>query len=94
MNLYEYLFGFKIESPVDRLIRNAKIPTNILEQCFIYKHFRKDVQLVDLEANTLAKYRYDAMYCWKEFEVDDQIWFQISKVYCPKDKSNKREMLR
>ena len=34
------------------------------------------------------------MYRWEKFEVGDQIWFRIDKVYCPKGKPNKCEMLR
>jgi hypothetical protein len=56
------LFEFKIESPANRLIGNAMILANVLEQHFIYKHLRKDVQLVGLEMNTLAKRYYNTTY--------------------------------
>ena len=71
INPYKYLFKFKIESPIDRLVGNIIIPANVLKQHFIYKYLQKDVQLVDLKANILAKRRYDTMYRWKEFEVGD-----------------------
>ena len=73
MNLYKYLFGFKIEFLIDRLIGNAKILINVLEQRFIYEYFRKNIQLAGLKANTLTKRCYDAIYRWEKFEVDDQV---------------------
>ncbi len=88
------MFEFKIESPVDRLIENVKISTNVLEQRFIHEHLRRDVQFVNLEANVLTKRRYNVTHHWEEFEVGDQIWFRMDKVYRPKSKPNKCEMPR
>ena len=73
MSPHEYLFGFKIESPADRLVGNAMILASVLEQRFIREYLRRDVQLAGLKANALAKRRYDATYRWEEFEVGDQV---------------------
>ena len=70
------------------------IPANVLEQRFICEHLRRDVQFVGLEANALAKRRYDATYRWEEFEVGDQVWLRMDKAYRLKDKPNKRKILR
>ena len=93
ISLHEYLFGFKIESPADRLVGNAMISANVLEQRFIREYLRRDVQFASLEANVLAKCYYDTMYCWEEFEVGDQVWLRMDKVYRPKDKPNKYKIL-
>jgi len=71
INHYKYLFGFKIESPADRLVGNVRILASVLEQRFMREHLRRDVQFVGLEANALAKRRYDVAYRWEEFEVGD-----------------------
>ncbi len=43
MSFYEYLFGFKFESLVNRLITAFRILEDILERKFIREYLRKDV---------------------------------------------------
>src|SRR6266699_1402024 len=94
MSLHEYLFGFKIESPVDRLTSVLRVPEDILERRFIREYLRKDAQFVMDQANALTKRYYDSKHCWEEFEVGDQVWLRIRTVYRPKGRANKREMPR
>ena len=94
MSLYEYLFGFKIESPADRLIGTSRnLSTNALEQRFIKEHLRRDAQIATLEANALVKRRYDAAHRWEEFNERDLVWLHLRSAYRPKGKPNKRETL-
>ncbi len=44
MNPYKYLFGFKLESPIDCLTAAFRTLENILERKFIKKYLRKDAQ--------------------------------------------------
>jgi len=94
MSLYKYLFGFKIESPADRLTSVLRVPEDILERRFIKKYLRKDAQFAIDQANIFAKRYYNSKHRWEEFEVDDQIWLRIGTAYRPKGRVNKREMLR
>src|SRR6266699_3810876 len=43
MSPYEYLFGFKLESPIDRLTTAFRTPEDILERKFIKEYLQKDV---------------------------------------------------
>ncbi len=94
MNLYKYLFRFKIESPIDRLTSMFRTPEDILKRRFIKKYLRKDAQFAIDQINTFAKRYYDFKYCWKEFKVNDQVWLRIGTTYRPKDRINKRKMPR
>ncbi len=60
MNPYEYLFGFKFESPVDRLTAVLRTPEDILERRFIKKHLRKDAQFAINQINAFAKRYYNS----------------------------------
>ena len=62
MNFYEYLFGFKFESPVDCLIAAFRIPEDILKRRFIREYLRKNVQFAIDQANTFVKRYYDSKY--------------------------------
>ncbi len=88
MNPYEYLFGYKIETFIDRLI-DFQVLESYLERRFIREYLWKDVHFVIDEINVLVKIRYDFKYCWEEFQVSDWIWLNLSIVYRPKDKFNK-----
>src|SRR6266566_879311 len=94
MSPYEYLFGFKFESPADCLTAALRVPEDILERRFIREHLRKDIQFVMDQANAFAKRYYDFKHCWEEFKVGDQVWLRIRTAYRPKDRANKREMPR
>src|SRR6266566_5483338 len=94
MSPYEYLFGFKIESPADRLIGTSKLPESALQQRFMREHLRRDAQIASDEANAVAKRHYDKTHRWEEFDVGDQVWLRLGKAYRPKGKPNKREMPR
>ena len=73
MSLYEYLFGFKFESPIDRLTVAFRISEDILERRFIREHLRKNAQFAIDQINIFAKRYYNSKYRWKEFEVGDQV---------------------
>ncbi len=60
MSPYKYLFGFKLESPVDRLTAALRTPEDILKRKFIRKHLRKDTQFAINQTNALAKRYYDS----------------------------------
>ncbi len=60
MSLYEYLFGFKFESPADCLTAAFRAPKDILECRFIREHLRKDMQFAMDQANTFVKRYYDS----------------------------------
>ncbi len=94
MSPHEYLFGFKIESPADRLIGTSKLPESALQQRFMREHLRRDAQIASDEANAVAKRHYDKTHRWEEFDVGDQVWLRLGKAYRPKGKPNKREMPR
>ncbi len=93
MSPYEYLFGFKIEFPVDCLIGINKLFESVFQLRFMREYLRRDIQIVSDEANVVAKRYYDKKYCWEEFNIGDQVQLCLDKVYRLKDKSNKREML-
>src|SRR6266566_4891044 len=92
MSLYEYLFGFKLESSVDRLIAALRVSEDILERRFMREHLRKDVQFAMDQVNAFAKRYYDSKHRWEEFEVGDQVWLRMGTAYRPKGRANKREM--
>ncbi len=94
MSPHEYLFGFKIESPADRLTSVLRAPEDILERRFMREHLRKDAQFAMDQANALAKRYYDSKHRWEEFEVGDQVWLRMGTAYRPKGRANKREMPR
>ncbi len=73
MNLYKYLFGFKFESPTNRLTTVLRTPKDILEYRFIKEHLRKNAQFAINQANTFVKHYYNSKHCWEKFEVNDQI---------------------
>ncbi len=56
---YEYLFGYKIEAPADRLTDILQPPENMLQRRFIREHLRKDMQAAIDEANVFVKRYYD-----------------------------------
>ncbi len=89
MNPYEYLFGFKIEFPVDRLIDITKLLENVFQLQFIREYLRRDIQIASDEANIVAKRYYDKKHRWEKFDVEDQIQLRLGKVYRPKGKPNK-----
>ena len=60
MNPHKYLFGFKLESPTNRLTAVFQTPEDILERRFIRKHLQKDVQFAIDQANMFAKHYYDS----------------------------------
>ena len=91
---YKYLFGFKLESLINRLTAAFRTLEDILERRFIRKHLRKDVQFAINQVNMFVKRYYDFKYCWEEFEVGDQVWLCIGIVYRLKDRANKWEMPR
>src|SRR6266566_6719031 len=94
MSPYKYLFGFKLESPADRLIAALRISEDILERRFIKEYLRKDAQFAMDQANAFVKRYYDSKHRWEEFEIGDQVWLYIGTVYRPKGRANKREMPR
>ena len=81
MSPHEYLFGFKIESPADRLILVLRAPEDVLERRFIREHLQKDAQFAINQTNVFAKRYYDFKYRWEEFKVGDQVWLRIGTVY-------------
>ena len=71
MSPHEYLFGFKIESFIDRLTSMLRTPKDVLERRFMREYLRKDVQFAIDQANAFAKRYYDSKHRWEEFEVGD-----------------------
>jgi len=71
MSLYKYLFNFKFELSVDRLITVFRILEDILERRFMREHLRKDAQFAMDQANTFVKRYYNSKHHWEEFEVGD-----------------------
>src|SRR6266566_3924476 len=92
MSPYKYLFGFKLESPADRLIAALRASEDILEYRFIKEYLRKDTQFAMDQVNAFVKRYYDSKHRWEEFEIGDQVWLRIGTVYRPKGRANKREM--
>ncbi len=73
MNLYKYLFDFKLESSTDHLTAAFQTLEDILERKFIKEHLQKNSQFAIDQANAFAKRYYDSKHRWKKFEVGDQI---------------------
>ncbi len=65
-----------------------------MERKFIREHLQKDTQFAIDQTNAFAKRYYNSKYCWKEFEVGDQVWLYMGTAYRSKDRINKREMPR
>jgi len=95
MSPHEYLFGFKIASPLDRLSgAQAKIPKDVTTMRYMREHLRKDAQIAMDDANALAKIYYDKHHRWEEFEVGDKVWLSLGRAYRQKGKPNRKEMPR
>ncbi len=72
MNLYKYLFKFKIEVFIDRLTM-FQVLENLLEHRFIKEHLRKDAYTTMNKVNTFVKCYYNFKYHWEKFEVNDEV---------------------
>lgn len=78
---HEYLFGFKIQGPVDRLTN--LLPQRQAEIRFLRQHLRRDAQLrMDVVAAE-AKRIYDQKHRQVRFEVGDKVWLKTGKAYKP-----------
>lgn len=79
---YEFLFGFKIPGPVDRLT-SSDLPLQTADIRFMREHLRRDAQLaMDIVASD-NKTRYDAQHRQIEFDVGSKVWLKMGKAYKP-----------
>ncbi len=66
MNLYKYLFGYRIEMSTDCLT-DLQVPENYLERRFMREYLWKDAYFAIDKANILVKICYDSKHRWEEF---------------------------
>jgi hypothetical protein len=87
---HEYLFGFKIGGPLDRLSNNTKaIPKDVVEMRYLREALRRDAQLaMDIAAAT-AKRHYNQRHRQVEFEQGDKVWLALGKYKLPGARSKK-----
>lgn len=87
---HEYLFGFKIHRPADRL---AHTPTKqVAELRYMRQELRRDAQLAMDIAAAHAKRLYDAKHRHEEFEVGDKVWLKLGKAYLPLFRTSRKVM--
>ncbi len=89
---HEFLFGFKIPGPVDRITRG--IPADVAKIRYMREHLRRDAQLAMDIAAAIAKRQYDAAHRQVEFAEGDKVWLTLGKAYKPKGSQNRKEMPR
>jgi hypothetical protein len=73
---HEYLFGFKIAGPLDRLTGVFKEATEIR---FMREAIRQDAQLAIDISNAAAKRRYDGQHRQVKFNEGDQVWLTLGR---------------
>ncbi|KAL8366740.1 hypothetical protein RB595_010549 [Gaeumannomyces hyphopodioides] len=89
---HEYLFGFKMQGPLDRLTGNT--PKSLRDMRYMREHLRRDAQLASDIAAAQSKRIYDAKHRQVEFEVGDKVWLELGKAYKLKGRQNKKEAPR
>jgi hypothetical protein len=85
---HEYLFGFKIAGPLDRL--TSANTTDLDDICFMREHLRKDAQLALDFAAARAKRRYDNKHRPIEFKKDDEVFLKLHHGYTLPGKPNRK----
>jgi hypothetical protein len=85
---YEYLFGFKIARPLDRLT-SANI-TSLDNIRFLREHLYKDAQLALDFAAIQAKRYYDRKHCQIEFKKGQEVFLKLYHGYTLPGKPNRK----
>ena len=95
ISLYEYLFGFKIPEPTQRLLRgNDDKGIDIDKLRFLQEHLRQDAQLAMGVAAAVEKRCYNSKHCCIKFNVSNKVFLELGKVYRPEGQQNTKITLR
>ena len=88
---HEFLFGFKIPGPRDRITNTS---TSIQDIRFFRDAIREEAQLAMDIAAAEAKRRYDTQHRQVEFEEGDQVWLTLGKYKLPGERNAKESAKR
>lgn len=81
---HEYLFGFKIAGPLDRLTTTTTTsmpPKEVVEMRFMREALRQDAHFAMDVAAAAAKRLYDAKHRQVQFDKGDKVWLTLGKAY-------------
>lgn len=85
---HEYLYGFKIQAPADRL--KDVVPKQAADIRFMRQHLRRDAQLTMNGVSAESKQIYDAKHRPLEFNIGNQVWLKYGKAYKPLFRGSKK----
>lgn len=84
---HEFLFGFKLTAPVDRLTQT--LPQKQTEIRFMRQHLRRDAQLTMDVVASENKRLYDQKHRRLDFDVGQKVWLKTGKAYQPLHRQGK-----
>ena len=86
---HEYLFGFKIPGPTQRLLRsNNDKGVDIDKLQFLQEHLRQDAQLAIGVAAAVEKRHYNSKHRRVKFDVGNKVFLELGKAYRPEGQQN------